>query len=179
MTPYASPPDEVAGEPAVTPGYWYDDDGSREVLESVRRFRRADQAMRRRIASGMSMNETDLHALQILVAAEGEPASVSPRDLARALAISTASTTKLLDRLEASGHLRRTPHPRDRRGIVVVATAHAHEEIRERLTRMHQEMAEVAARIPPEAREPVRRFLEELADLLDRHGDVAPLTPAR
>lgn len=157
--------------------YWYPDDGSVvEVLEAVRRFRRADQEMRRRLSLGMDMNETDLQALQFVIAAESRGAQAHPREIATYLRISTASTTKLLDRLTASGHLVRTEHPTDRRSVVVSSTPHAHREIRERLERMHAAMAALVRDVPPTSRSHVRDFLHAMAAQLDTEGTPAPLT---
>ncbi|WP_240646065.1 MarR family winged helix-turn-helix transcriptional regulator [Georgenia sp. SYP-B2076] len=164
--------------PAPEAHYWYDGDASVvAVLHAVRRFRRADQEMRRRMSEGMDMNVTDLQALQFVIAGEGRGEAVTPRQLSAHLRISTASTTKLLDRLTASGHLARSPHPRDRRSLVLTATAHAHDQIRERLAHMHERMADVARSVPPEAREAVVAFLAGMAALLDEEGGAAPLTP--
>ena len=90
-------------EPALgsPTSYWYADDRSvAEVLEAVRRFRRADQEMRRRLSAGMDMNETDLQALQFVIGTETRGGHAHPREIAAYLRISTASTTKLLDRLD-------------------------------------------------------------------------------
>ncbi|HEY2196081.1 MAG TPA: MarR family transcriptional regulator [Actinomycetospora sp.] len=45
-----------------------------------------------------------------------------PSALAALLDITTASTTELVDRLEALGHVVRRPHPRDRRKLLVELT---------------------------------------------------------
>ena len=105
-----------------TSAYWFAEAGIRELLEAVRRFRRADQQMRRRASAAMGMNVTDMQALQEVISAERRGVLVTANLLATNLGISTASTTKLLDRLTASGHLERRPHPHDRRAVVVVAT---------------------------------------------------------
>jgi DNA-binding MarR family transcriptional regulator len=47
----------------------------------------------------------------------------SPRDLGAALGTDTAGTTRLLDRLEDKGLLRRTRHPDDRRAVLAELTA--------------------------------------------------------
>ncbi|WP_034620746.1 MarR family winged helix-turn-helix transcriptional regulator [Cellulomonas sp. URHE0023] len=157
--------------------YWYADDRSVvEVLEAVRLFRRADQEMRRRISAGMDMNETDLQALQFVIAAESRGGQAHPREIATYLRISTASTTKLLDRLTASGHLVRTEHPTDRRSVVVSSTTHAHHEIRERLERMHAAMAAIVRDVPPGSRPHLRDFLRAMAAQLDTEDTPAPLT---
>lgn len=170
----------VTEPPEIQPvGYWYaDEDSAVRLLQSVRRFRRADQEMRRRMSAEMDMNVTDLQALQHVIAAEGSHQPTSPRDISRQLHISTASTTKLVDRLTTSGHLRREPHPRDRRSVVLRATPHAHDEIRGRLTRMHERMAEVARAVPAGSRQVVIDFLQTMSDALDEQGPVQPLAPA-
>lgn len=160
----------ASAPPSAPHGYWYDDDTAVvNLLTAVRRFRRADQEMRRRVSTGMDMNETDMQALQAVVEAEGRGGVLTPRELAAHLGISSASTTKLLDRLTASGHLSRAPHPSDRRSLVLVATPHAHDEIRERLTLMHERMAEIARAVPVGSRGAVVDFLEAMTAELDGH----------
>ncbi|MCK6212709.1 MarR family transcriptional regulator [Georgenia sp. EYE_87] len=163
--------------PDASPSYWYDGDGVVEMLAALRAFRRADQEMRRRMSADMDMNVTDLQALQLIIAAENHGRTVTPRELASHLHISTASTTKLLDRLTASGHLTRSPHPSDRRSLVVVPTEHAHREVRGRLARMHERMREIAGTVPEPARPAVVAFLRAMAEQLDQEGAPAPLTP--
>ena len=156
--------------------YWYaDNDSVVQILHALRRFRRSDQEMRRRMSADMDMNETDLQALQMVIAAENSHRLVTPRDLSATLGISTASTTKLLDRLTASGHLERHPHPSDRRALVITATDHAHNEIRARLARMHAEMREVAAGVPVTARPAVADFLLRMAALMDTESEPDPI----
>lgn len=167
-------------ETAQTEGhehYWYaDNDSVVAILHALRQFRRSDQDMRRRMSADMDMNESDMQALQIIIAAEAGQRLVTPRDLASALRISTASTTKLLDRLTASGHLARHPHPTDRRALVITATDHAHDEIRDRLERMHVAMRVIAASVPEPSRRDVADFLVRMAEHLDSEGGNA-LTP--
>lgn len=152
-----------------SPSYWYADDPSvTDVLEAVRRMRRADERMRRRTSAGMGMNVRDLVALQVVVAGEREERAVHPHDVAEHLGITTASTVKLVDRLVAAGHLRREQDPDDRRSVRLVATPHAHREIRQRLAAMHAGMADAARAVPPEARGPLVAYLQALAELFDR-----------
>ena len=165
---------DTPADPDERENYWYaDNDSVVQILHALRQFRRSDNDMRRRMSADMDMNETDLQALQIVIAAEKTGRNVTPRDLSAALRISTASTTKLLDRLTASGHLERHPHPSDRRALVITATNHAHNEIRERLERMHAGMREVAAAVPPTSRAAVADFLVRMAALLDSEGGTA------
>ncbi|GEA85382.1 hypothetical protein CGE01nite_26330 [Cellulomonas gelida] len=169
----------VMPEPANPAHYWYGDDPAvADVLEAVRAFRRADAAMRRRTAARMSMNETDMRALQVLIGREAEGLVTSPHHVTRELGISTASTTKLLDRLTDSGHLVRESHPTDRRAVVLRPTPHAHDEVRERLARMHRRMAEVVLAVPEASRADLVTFLRSMAAVVDDEEGTDPLRPA-
>jgi DNA-binding MarR family transcriptional regulator len=157
--------------------YWYDDvDPAVELLSALRRFRRADQEMRRRMSAGMDMNATDLAALRFVIAHEQADDAVTPLRLARHLEISGASTSKLLDRLTASGHLERAPHPRDGRSRIVVATDHAHSQVRERLSGTHERMLEIAREVPAPARRAAIDFLLAMAGHLETEAMPAELT---
>ncbi|MDE0545674.1 MarR family winged helix-turn-helix transcriptional regulator [Microbacterium sp. C7(2022)] len=94
--------------------------------------------------SDMDMNGTDLAALRMLIVREQRGESISPHDIAHHLRISSASTTKLLDRLADSGHIVRVPHPRDRRARVVQLTPASKREFF-RLFRAHLRAMEAVA----------------------------------
>ncbi len=145
-------------------GYWYDASAEgTQILAALRRFRAAEEHFRRQLVREMGMNITDVVAIRHVMAAEQAGAALTPRDLADRLEISTASVTTLLDRLAGYGHLDRVAHPTDRRKVVVRATAHAHEEVRTRLAAMHEEMARIAAAVPPHCRDAVVGFLDAMA----------------
>ena len=93
-----------------------------EAMQAVRAFSDAMDRMYGGMRGDMDMNATDLQALRMLIMREQHGEVVKPHDIAKHLSISTASTTKLLDRLTESGHLRREPHPQDRRARIVVLT---------------------------------------------------------
>jgi hypothetical protein len=92
------------------------------------------------------------------------------------LGISTA-TANLLDRLTASGRLTRSPHPRDRRSLVVRATKHAPGRPGSRWAQARANGAD--RRSGAEDCQPaVAGSLSAMAEQLDRAGMVAPLTRA-
>lgn len=135
------------------------------LLVAMRRWREAEQRVSLESRSQMHLNETDMKALRFLIAAKNQKAPVTAGALSEHLGISTASTTKLLDRLAASGHIERGPHPTDRRAITVTITQHTHEEVRETIGRRHARRFEAAARLTPAEREVVIRFLTDLSAL--------------
>ncbi|QLD13050.1 MarR family transcriptional regulator [Microbacterium oleivorans] len=94
----------------------------RSTLEAVRAFSDAMDRMHTGLRADMDMNATDLSALRMLSIREQRGELVKPHDLARHLGISSASTTKLLDRLSREGFIEREPHPNDRRALVITLT---------------------------------------------------------
>lgn len=99
-----------------------------QLLRAVRGFSDAQDRMHGGMKHGMKMNATDLAALRLIIIREEQQRSVSPHEIASHLRISTASTTKLLDRLTTSGHVRRAPHATDRRARVIELTDTARAE---------------------------------------------------
>ena len=73
------------------------------VLRAIRALSDAMDRMHSGMKGDMDMNATDVAALRMLIMREQRGQIVSPHDLAEHLRISTASTTKLLDRLTAFG----------------------------------------------------------------------------
>ncbi|HEY0258589.1 MAG TPA: MarR family transcriptional regulator [Lacisediminihabitans sp.] len=133
------------------------------VLLGIRRWREAEQAVSFRSRNSLDLNETDMKALRFLVASKNQDVVVTPGALAEHLNISTASTTKLLDRLAAAGHIERSPHPTDRRAKMITITKQTHEQVRETIGRTHARRFDAAARLTPAERETVIRFLEDLS----------------
>lgn len=151
--------------------YWYRDETrarSVRVLESVRLYRAAEAAMRRRTQASMGMGENDLLALRFLIRNNQRGKLVSPKDIATYLGISSASTSVLLDRLEKSGHLTRSPSPFDRRGLIILPTTASDEEVRHTLGEMHERMIEVANTLDEAEAASVIRFLEGMRDAVDQ-----------
>lgn len=134
------------------------------VLVGIRRWRESEQAISFQSRNQMRLNETDMKALRFLVVSKNQDVVVTPGALAEHLNISTASTTKLLDRLAAAGHIERSPHPTDRRALMITITQHTHERVRDTVGRTHARRFEIAARLTPTEREVVIHFLNDLSD---------------
>lgn len=153
------------------PGYWYPAaDKTRrgvEVLTALRQYRSAEAAMRRRTRSSMGMGETDLIAVQFLIRRRREGRIVNAKDLAAYLEISSASTTVLVDRLVRSGHVRREPHPTDRRGVVIVPTTTTDSEVRATLSGMHARMIAISETLSIEEARVIVSFLDRMGAAVD------------
>lgn len=147
------------------------------VLVGIRRWRESEQAISFQSRNQMRLNETDMKALRFLVVSKNQDVVVTPGALAEHLNISTASTTKLLDRLAAAGHIERSPHPTDRRALMITITQHTHERVRDTVGRTHARRFEIAARLTPTEREVVIHFLNDLSDTgAEKHVESDPPT---
>ncbi|WP_018332092.1 MarR family winged helix-turn-helix transcriptional regulator [Actinomycetospora chiangmaiensis] len=133
---------------------------------AVRDLIGASQDLVVRMAKEMRMNVTDMTAIHLL----GEHGPMGAAELAERLGIRSASATVLVDRLEAAGHVERTPHPTDRRRVTLAATtdAQAH-ALRVWLPGLRL-IDEVGRSLSPDEAVVVRAFLERLTAAMDRAG---------
>ncbi|MCM6772435.1 MarR family transcriptional regulator [Nocardia sp. CDC159] len=134
------------------------------VGEAVARYQAAVDDFDREVARLLRVNETDLRCLEILI--RDVPEEATPRLLADRLGLTTGSVTTMLDRLGKLGYITRSPHPTDRRRLIVRATEAA--------------AADVFALIGPLVEEGQRELLtrysrgevEVIVDFLTRAGDL-------
>lgn len=133
------------------------------VLVGIREWREAEQRISLQSRNNMRLNETDMKALRFLVVSKNQGIIVTPGALAAFLKISSASTTKLLDRLARAGHIDRSPHPTDRRALMITITQRTHEQVRDTVGRTHARRFDAAKRLTPQEREVVIRFLHDLS----------------
>ena len=134
------------------------------VLTAMRDWREAEQKLSFESRTHMRLNETDMKALRYIIASMNADVAVTAGALSEHLHISTASTTKLLDRLEKAGHIARKPHPTDRRAVTVEITEDTHRQVRKTMGLQHARRFEVAKALSPGEREIVVRFLTALAE---------------
>jgi DNA-binding MarR family transcriptional regulator len=90
--------------------------------------------------------------------------------LAETLDVVPSSASRLCDRLEATGLVRRVPDPRDRREVRLLLTAAARRILNELRERRRAALAEVLERMPPARRSELVRALAAF--------DVAATAPA-
>ncbi len=112
----------------------------------------------------MKLNESDMRAIRMIMRAQRRGRIVTPKDIAHEVGISSASTTKLVDRLVATGHLVRTPHPTDRRTICIEVTEHTRRSAHDTIGRQHARRFAAAAAMGDHDREAVIRFLAALIE---------------
>lgn len=152
-------------------GYWYPstDKGTPpraatgvDVLNALRAYRDVESGLRRSLSQRLSINETDLGALRYLLAVWQREQGTSPKELARALGISSASTTLVIDRLEKAGLIRRRRHPVDRRAVILEPGEKATEEFRSAFDIEKRGVLAAADGFTSEEAETITRFLRSM-----------------
>jgi DNA-binding MarR family transcriptional regulator len=79
--------------------------------------------------------------------------------------------TTLIDRLVDSGHIRREPHPTDRRALILRPTPGSDQEVRHTLGGMHRRILDVASALSPEEARVVMDFLQNMREAVDTIDD--------
>lgn len=137
----------------------------RQVTLAVQRYRlRAARA-------GFDMGANEMMALSQLFT--NGPAT--PTALAEFLSLTTASVTALLDRLERAGHVVRTPHPTDRRRLLVELNPEARATLSAMFTYTGQATARAASSLSGAELAAVKRFLHDLVEAYDQTDPLAGL----
>lgn len=145
------------------------------VMRAMGRLREAEQRLSDASLEYMKLNATDMRALHFLIVCGNTEKIATPSMLSSHLNISSASTTKMLDRLERAGHVRRDPHPTDRRALAIAVTAETRRAAMATVGKQQARRFHAAARLTPTEREIVIRFLDdmtaELSTPIDSWGE--------
>lgn len=135
-----------------------------EVMAALGRLRDAEQLLTEASQEYMKLGRSDMRALHYLIVARHSGTVVTPSAIAAHLGISSASTTKLLDRLEKGGHIVRAPHLSDRRALAITITDKTHEAAMQTVGRLQSKRFHAAARLTSEQRSMVIRFLDDMTE---------------
>jgi DNA-binding MarR family transcriptional regulator len=128
----------------------------RELLTAARKVSPA-------VARRVGLSDFELDALEHLIS---EP--IGPAELARRLGVTSAASSGIVDRLAARGHVVRRPHASDGRRTQVLITDSGRTEVLAQLAPMFAGLAALDARLAPEERVVVERFLREATAAVSR-----------
>jgi DNA-binding MarR family transcriptional regulator len=135
--------------------------------EGMERYQASVDDFDREVARLLGVNETDLRCLEILIQDVPE---ATPRVLADRLGLTTGSVTSMLDRLEKAGYLTRSPHPSDRRKLIVRATEAATQRTWELMGPLVAEGNQrLLRRYSAEQLDLITEFLASARDLQEAH----------
>ncbi|RSN52094.1 MULTISPECIES: MarR family winged helix-turn-helix transcriptional regulator [Actinomadura] len=117
-------------------------------------------------ARACGLGASDLYALNILDL-EG---AMTPGELGARTGLTTGPTTRLIDRLEEAGYVRRVPAPGDRRKVIVEPVGEP-AELDEVLAPARRGIGEIIAGYPPEQRAVLFDYFARAADAYRRATD--------
>lgn len=151
MTP-ANPP----ADPART-------EAGQQVTRALRRYATESDLYIAAAGRDSEMHRTDMNGLTLIMdwGLRGDPAT--PGRLSAALQLSAPATSAMLDRLERQGHVTRSPHPQDRRSVVVEVTDHAMQVGGRMFGHLAARLGPVLAGRSDEELQLIADFLEEVA----------------
>ena len=115
----------------------------------------------------LKINHTDIQALQHLML--NEP--MTPGELAGRLNISTAATTAVVDRMSQRGHVLRTPHPRDRRSLLIRPSPEAVTQTLETLRPLFDEAENIINALTPSGQDTVVVYLQGILEAMHAQID--------
>lgn len=145
-----------------------DVDQINQMMAAMGRLRGVERRLADASRRFMRLNETDMRALHFLIVAENRADATTPSALARHLGITTASTTKMLDRLQRAGHITRSAHPDDRRALCIAVTPETRLVAQDSVGRQQAARVAPAARLNEAERSVVIEFLNQTADALEQ-----------
>jgi len=145
-----------------------------ELMGALGRLREAERALVRSSQEYMKLSETDMRAVHFIITCGNRGAIATPGAIASHLEVSTASITKLLDRLETGGHIARHQHPTDRRALAITVTDTTRRAATESIGRQQSRRFYAAARLSSPEREVVTRFLNDMTAEISRPAQEEP-----
>lgn len=146
------------------------------LAEQVRELIVASDGFRRTMAAGIDLSVVESAVLgQLLHDGPQRPSVIAAR-----AGLTPAAATSMIDRLEVAGHVRRAPHPTDRRSLLVELTERGRSAVVAQYRMFSDDLQAALGRADPRLQHDptLRRAFAELlagiaAGLRARAGDVS------
>ena len=96
-----------------------------QVIRDAREYSVGMVSFHQAVGRILGLNVTDMKCLDVMTM----KGSATPSQLAEQTGLSSGATTAMIDRLEKAGLVERHPHPKDRRGTVLLLTKQAMQKL--------------------------------------------------
>lgn len=136
------------------------DDRVISVVRALRRVNFQGSIFGQSVAIRLGLSESDIDALEMLL----DSGAASAGRLAELLGMTTGAITRVVDRLEQAGYVRRIPDPADRRRVIVEAVPERAAAVEAMFASLEQAAATEADRYSPDQLEAISDFLARMAD---------------
>lgn len=125
-------------------------------------------------AKAVGLGATDLYALNILELS----GAMTPSELGTRAGLTSGPTTRLIDRLEQAGYVRRANDPGDRRKVIIEPIAQP-ADLDKVLTPARRKIGEIISGYSPEQREFLFDYFARAADAFQQAaGEIGAAGPA-
>ena len=145
------------------------DEKRAQLARMLRRLTVELDAVGQRFAGLHGLGRSDVRALVAIMDAARAGRPMTAGALGAAVELSSASVTALVDRLERVGHVERVRDQHDRRRVVLEMTPAAMAAGGEFFGGLQRDLAEAMDSYSDEELDVVRRFLEEMTEVIVRH----------
>lgn len=133
------------------------------VLNALRRICRALDVHSRELARECDLTSPQLMCLRVL----GDAGTMMPSEMARAVSLSQATVTGILDRLSQRKLITRRRNPRDKRRVIVRLTDSGRDLLDSAPSPLHGGLAEALRAMSDVERLTIHDVLERVAEIMD------------
>ena len=135
--------------------------GVEGVVRALRRVNFQGSIFGQSVAIRLGLSESDIDALELLI----DTGAATAGKLADVMGMTTGAVTRVIDRLEQAGYVRRTTDPSDRRRVVVEVVPERVATVQSLLDSLERASAEEVGRYTAEQLALINEFLSRMADL--------------
>lgn len=149
---------------------WIDNgwEDSADGLAAVTSIMRVNQVLAKRADEILSPVELSFSRYEVLVRLHFNDGALPLAHLGKLLQVHQTSVTSLVDKLEAQGFIKRTPHPTDRRSTVAQITPAGTAQLQKAIKRLNSELFRDLGL----TRDEVRTLIDVLTKLRQSWADV-------
>ena len=140
-----------------------DYDPMRDIFMDLRRIMRAMDVYSRQLSDSHGLTGPQMLCLREI----SQQGSLTTGTLALAVALSPATLTGILDRLEMRGLVSRERRPEDKRRVVVSLTAHGRQMSQELPSPIQERFGAKLLDLPAEEQAAIRRALHSVAQMME------------
>jgi DNA-binding MarR family transcriptional regulator len=131
------------------------------VIRSLRRVNLQGSFFGQTVAIRFGLSESDVEALELLI----DTGAATAGRLSDLMGLTTGAVTRVIDRLEQAGYVRRVPDPADRRRVIVEVVPEKVAAVQETMGRVGEKGAAEIAHYSDDELAVINDFLTRMADI--------------
>lgn len=145
------------------------------VIRSLRRVNLQGSFFGQTVAIRFGLSESDVEALEVLI----DTGAATAGRLSELMGLSSGAVTRVIDRLEQAGYVRRVPDPADRRRVVVELVPEKMAAVEATMARFGEKSASEIARYTDTELAVINDFLTRMAEVTRDEANAMRDTPER